>query len=154
MDNPNLKITASWLKTLSPIGIGNSSSKWLDARKGNSNEAKDFRVDLIFSGGASSVSTSYLVVVQDAIVEASIKDRDFGFRKILQQDGFVQCQEKSLIIYINSCKHNTKLLEEILWLPHFSLFYLTSDTYFILKKKKKRKRKEKIYIQAAYIDFL
>ena len=69
MDNPNLKITTSWLKTLSATGIGNSSSKWFGARIGNSNgavfsyEAKDFRGDLIFNGEASSVSTSDLVAV-------------------------------------------------------------------------------------------
>ena len=62
-------------------------------------ETKDFKVDITFSGGASSVSASYLVAVKDAIMEASIKARDFGFRQILQQDGFDQCQEKSLIIY-------------------------------------------------------
>ena len=60
---------------------------------------KNFRVDLIFNVGASSVSASYLVAVQDAIVEASIKARNFGFRQIVQQDGYNQCQEKSLIIY-------------------------------------------------------
>ena len=49
MDNPNLKITASRIKTLSPTGIGNSSSMWLAAY-----ETKDFKVDLIFNGGAST----------------------------------------------------------------------------------------------------
>ena len=73
----------------------NRKFKW----SGFAYEAKDFRGDLIFSGGASSVSASDLVAVQDAIMEASIKARDFGFRQILQQDGFNQCQEKSLIIY-------------------------------------------------------
>ena len=43
---------------------------------------KDFRVDLIFNVGASSVSASYLVAVQDAIMETSIKARDFGFCKV------------------------------------------------------------------------
>ena len=49
----------------------NRKFKW----SGFAYEAKDFRGDLIFSGGASSVSASYLVAVQDAIVEASIKAR-------------------------------------------------------------------------------
>ena len=86
---------SDWQLIIKVARCKNRKFKWC----GFAYEAKYFRGDLIFSGGASSVSTSDLVAVQDAIVEASIKARDFGFRKFLQQDGFDQCQEKSLIIY-------------------------------------------------------
>ena len=50
-------------------------------------EAKDLKGDLILVGEPSSLSTSYLVAFQDAIMVVAIKARDLGFRLIFFVSG-------------------------------------------------------------------
>ena len=61
-------------------------------------EAKDLKGDQIFSGGASCLSTSCSVAVQNAIVEAAIKATNLGFRQIL---------------FLTNCKRTTQVCNGI-----------------------------------------
>ena len=67
-------------------------------RSGYAYEAKDLKGDQIFSGGASCLSTSCSVAVQNAIVEAAIKATNLGFRQIL---------------FLTNCKRTTQMCNDI-----------------------------------------
>ena len=63
-------------------------------RSGYAYEAKDLKGDQIFSGGASCLTTSCSVAVQNAIVEAAVKATNLGFSQIL---------------FLTNCKRTTQV---------------------------------------------
>ena len=70
---------------LVPTGNDNLPSKQQVPGKGNPTEddmtmkQKNLLGNINFNGGASSVAPTYPAIVQEAVVEASIKARDLGF---------------------------------------------------------------------------
>ena len=76
---------------------------------------KDLKGDLIFSGGASSLSPSFPAAVQDAIVEAAIKARDLGFRQFL---------------FLSNCKRITQVCNSIIR-PRWQETPMVTDLHYL-----------------------